>query len=99
MKLVNQVSADDVSPASTCSQMYNQHTTLFAIKGSNNKKTKKKKRNKPLQDKSNTTALSVISAWHYGIVAVASKGPRPALQQLIVAKDEIMHHALYFIVS
>ena len=31
--------------------------TLFAIKGSNNKKskTKKKKRNKPLQDKSNTT--------------------------------------------
>ena len=30
------------------------HTTLFAIKGSNNKKTnktKKKKRNKPLQDK------------------------------------------------
>ena len=32
-------------------------TTLFAIKGSNNKKnkTKKKKRNKPLQDKSNTT--------------------------------------------
>jgi len=34
------------------------HTTLFAIKGSNNKKTnktKKKKRNKPLQDKSNTT--------------------------------------------
>jgi len=29
------------------------HTTLFAIKGSNNKKTnktKKKKRNKPLQD-------------------------------------------------
>ena len=40
----------------------NIHTTLFAIKGSNNKKifkktnkTKKKKRNKPLQDKSNTT--------------------------------------------
>ena len=34
------------------------HTALFAIKGSNNKKTnktKKKKRNKPLQDKSNTT--------------------------------------------
>ena len=34
------------------------HTTLFAIKGSNNKKTnktKKKKRNKPLQDKWNTT--------------------------------------------
>ena len=34
------------------------HTTLFAIKGSNDKKTnktKKKKRNKPLQDKSNTT--------------------------------------------
>ena len=34
------------------------HTTLFAIKGSNNKKTnktKKKKQNKPLQDKSNTT--------------------------------------------
>jgi len=32
--------------------------TLFAIKGSNNKKTnktKKKKRNKPLQDKSNRT--------------------------------------------
>ena len=31
------------------------HATLFAIKGSNNKKTKKKKRNKPSQDKSNTT--------------------------------------------
>jgi len=35
--------------------VYQSHTTLFAIKGSNNKKTKKKKRNKPLQDKSNTT--------------------------------------------
>jgi len=34
------------------------HTTLFAFKGSNNKKTnktKKKKRNKTLQDKANTT--------------------------------------------
>jgi len=31
------------------------HTNLFVLKGSNNKKTKKKKRNKPLQDKSNTT--------------------------------------------
>jgi len=38
------------------------HTTLFAIKGSNNKKTnktKKKKRNKPLQDKSNTTGQHI----------------------------------------
>jgi len=37
---------------------FHTHTTLFAIKGSNNKKTnktKKKKRNKTLQDKSNTT--------------------------------------------
>jgi len=38
-------------------QLLVTHTTLFAIKGSNNKKTNKtkKKRNKPLQDKSNTT--------------------------------------------
>ena len=37
---------------------WHTHTTLFAIKSSNNKKTnktKKKKRNKTLQDKSNTT--------------------------------------------
>jgi len=41
---------------STCYATF--YTTLFAIKGSNNKKTKKtkkKKRNKTLQNKSNTT--------------------------------------------
>ena len=49
------------APPSADLQYIHTHTTLFAIKDSNNKKckktnkTKKKKRNKPLQDKSNTT--------------------------------------------
>jgi len=48
---------------------YLLHTTLFAIKGSNNKKTnktKKKKRNKTLQDYPNILRLSVAMACFAG---------------------------------
>jgi len=57
---------------------YTHNFTLFAIKGSNNKKTnstKKKKRNKTLQDKSNTTRQHnsrpdiqhTVDKWYYRI--------------------------------
>jgi len=72
----------DIGPSSVrCPPVVISQTTLFAIRGSNNKKTKKtkkKKRNTTLQDKSNTTRqhnsiLGLIEAWQDGGCANKSR--------------------------